>query len=125
MTSVNSLASEVVAEDTPRAATPSRVAAVLRVLWCGVVPLLLSALTWRYLVPRPATLGEGTLRDWVEFCDQHQSLIGPGLFLFYSFALRQFRAHLPAAELWSETAAPPPRSSLRSNLLWFVFVLLA
>src|SRR6478736_8425215 len=125
MMSANNLASEAVAQATESTAATNRAAAVLRVLWFAVVPLLLSALTWRYLVPRPATLPEGTLRDWVELCDQHQSLVWPGLFLFYSYALRQFRAYLPAASSWTERRAPQSTSTLRGNLLWLVLVLFA
>ena len=108
---------------TERSAS-TRAAVALRVLWFGVIPLLLSALTWRYLVPRPATLAEGTLRDWAEFCDQHPSLVWPGFFLFYSYVVREFRAHLPAARRWADAPARP-QSGLRGNLLWLAFVLFA
>jgi signal peptidase I len=98
--------------------------AALRGLWYGLIPLLLTAVTWRYLVPRPAAVEEGALRDLASFCDKHQSLAWPGLFLFYSYVARHWRARLPGASHWSEA---PARSapSLRANALWFVAVLLA
>ncbi|HEY0464943.1 MAG TPA: signal peptidase I [Polyangiaceae bacterium] len=98
--------------------------AALRALWFGVVPLLLTAVTWRYLVPRTSSLTPGALRDWAAFCDQHLALVWPALFLFYSFVARHFRAYLPGAAHWCE--APPARASaLKNNLLWFVLVLFA
>jgi signal peptidase I len=97
---------------------------VLRALWFVVVPLLLTAVTWRYLVPRPASLAEGALREWAETCDKHSPLVWPALFLFFSYAARQFRALLPAADLWSE---PPPRSAstLLGNVAWVVLLIVA
>ncbi len=79
----------------------------MRALWYGVIPVLLTAVTWRYLVPRPAALDEGALRDLASFCDQHQSLAWPGLFLFYSYVARHWRGFLPGASHWSEPPARP------------------
>lgn len=104
------------------AASPAAVA--LRVLWFGVVPLLLTAITWRYLVPSPVTLPEGALHDWALFCDQHMALVWPGLFLFFSYAVRNVRGYLPAAERWSDAPARPV-SSPRSTAPWMALVLLA
>jgi signal peptidase I len=102
----------------------SAAAAVLRALWFVVIPLLLTALTWRYLVPRPAAVADGALRDLALFCDQHQALAWPALFLFYSYVARHWRAYLPWASAWSE---PPARSasSARANAVWLVFLVLA
>jgi signal peptidase I len=99
-------------------------AAALRVLWYGVIPLLLTAVTWRYLVPRPAAIDPGALRDFATFCDQRQSLAWPALFLFYSYEARHWRAYLPGASLWSE---PPPRpaANWRSTALWLFAVIVA
>jgi signal peptidase I len=99
-------------------------ASLLRALWFGAIPLLLAALTWRYLVPRPSAVDEGALRDLALFFDQHQALAWPGLFLFYSYLARHWRAYLPWASAWSE---PPARSapSARANALWFIGVALA
>lgn len=123
---MNSLATEALngteARGPARAARPA--ATALRVLWFGVIPLLLTVVTWRYLVPRPLAVPEGALREWAEFCDQHLALVWPGLFLFYSYVARHFRGYLPAAEQWSE--APVRKAqSLRQHALWFGFVLLA
>jgi len=96
----------------------------LRALWFAVIPLLLSGVTWRYLVPRPATLDAGAVRDFAEFCDQHQVLVWPGFFLFYSFLARHFRASLPGARHWCEAPARAT-SSARATALWFAAVLLA
>jgi len=103
--------------NAPRAVTSGVAACVLRLLWFAVIPLLLTAVTWRYLVPRSAGLAPGALRDWSEFCDHNLALVWPGLFLFYSFTTRHFRDWLPGAVHW---AHPPLRraSSWRSNALW-------
>jgi signal peptidase I len=99
-------------------------AAALRALWYGVIPLLLTAVTWRYLVPRPASLDRGLLRDFAGFCDQHQSLAWPALFLFCSYEARHWRAYLPGASRWSE---PPTRAAVnrRSNALWLCAMFVA
>jgi len=130
MTSVNSLESEAVSTSAVqtsavRASAAQPLAVGLRGLWFGVVPLLLTTLTWRYLLPRPSVLPEGSaLREWAEFCDQHLALVWSGLFLFFSFALRHFRAHLPAAGKWSEEPARvTPR--LRHHVLWLALLLVA
>lgn len=109
---------------TARVVAASPVAVALRVLWFGVVPLLLTTITWRYLVPRPLALPEGALRDWAAFCDQHLALVWPGLFVFFSYAVRNFRAQLPAAEQWAE-APLRPSSTARSTALWLSLVTLA
>ena len=102
----------------------SREAAVLRVLWYGVIPMLVTAVTWRFLVPRPAALDEGALRDFARLCDQHRSLAWPALFLFYSYVARHWRAYLPGARSWSEAPARPALT-WRGNALWLVAVLAA
>jgi signal peptidase I len=99
-------------------------AGLLRVLWFGAIPLLLTALTWRYLVPRPSAVDEGALRDFALFFDQHQALAWPGLFLFYSYLARHWRAYLPWASAWSEAPARPA-PSVRANAVWFIGVALA
>ena len=96
----------------------------LRVLWYGVIPLLLTVITWRYLVPLPNASSEGALRDWAAFCDQHAALVWPALFLFFSYVLRNFRSRLPGAEHWADPPARTP-PSWRANLLWFGLLLLA
>ena len=101
------------------------VASALRALWFAVIPLLLSAVTWRYFLPRPFAVDEGALRDVALFCDQHQALVWPGLFLFYSYMARYWRALLPGASHWAEAPSRPQTSSLRGTLLWLAVVLLA
>jgi signal peptidase I len=96
----------------------------LRALWFVLIPLLVTAVTWRYLVPCPNAAGGGALRGLAEFCDQHQTLAWPALFLFFSYVIRYWRAHLPGARYWSE-APPSAASSARGTALWFAAVLLA
>jgi signal peptidase I len=109
---------------TARSGAASPAAVALRVLWFGIVPLLLTTITWRYLVPRPAALPGGALHDWAAFCDQHLALAWPALFLFFSYAVRNFRTHLPAAEQWAD-APVRPASSARGTALWLSLVALA
>jgi len=115
---------EVPAQASDGAGNSHASARLLRALWFGVIPLLLTALTWRYLVPRPAELSEGALRDWADVCDRHLTWVWPGLFLFYSYVCRHFRAHLPGARHWAE---PAQRSqpSLLSHVAWLAVLLLA
>jgi signal peptidase I len=101
-----------------------RIASAMRVLWFGVIPLLLTTVTWRYLVPRPAAVDEGALRELALFCDQHQALAWPALFLFYSYVARHWRGYLPGASHWSEPPARPAAST-RSTVLGLVAVVLA
>ena len=115
---------EVTTHAQPRGAGQP-LAATLRVLWYGVVPLLLTTVTWRYLVPRPAVLAEGALRDWAQFCSQNLALVWPGLFLFFSYAVRHFRSSLPAAEQWADPPVRVAAASLRSVASWLFLVLLA
>ncbi len=108
----------------PSDESASPLGSALRVLWFALVPLLLTALSWRYLLPRPLAVDEGALRDFALFCDQHQTLAWPALFLFFSYLIRHWRGHLPWASTWSEA---PVRSAPRvtANALWLVGVMLA
>jgi signal peptidase I len=125
-TSVRALESEALSRvGAARAVAAPPAAVALRVLWFGVVPLLLTAVTWRYLVPRPTALADGAMRDWALFCDRNLALVWPGLFLFFSYAARHFRAYLPAAEQWAEPPAKSVESGARGTALWLVLVSLA
>src|SRR4051794_12398885 len=109
MTNASSSGNDVViAADQPLAEESSRrIASIMRMLWFGVIPLFSTTVTWRYLVPRPATLDEGVLRDLAVFSDQHQVFAWPALFLFYSYVARHWRGYLPGARRWSEPPARP------------------
>src|ERR1041384_6250162 len=122
--SVSDLATEGVVSQQASAGSNHAVARALRALWFGVIPLLLTCVTWRYLLPRPTALPDGALRDWAEFCDQHLTWVWPGLFLFYSYVCRHFRAHLPGALHWSEPPLPSQPSVL-SHATWLALVAIA
>ena len=114
----------IATQQTGSMSASNAVASGLRALWFGVIPLLLTAVTWRYLVPRPAAVDEGALRDLALFCDQHQTLAWPSLFLFYSYLARHWRAYLPGSRHWSEAPAKPGPSA-RGTALGLAAVLLA
>ena len=121
---MNADSSKGVALHPTEAASSSLLASALRVLWLALIPLLLTALTWRYLVPRPLAVDDGLLRDFALFCDQHQTWAWPALFLFFSYLIRHWRGYLPWASTWSEApvrAAP----SATANALWLAGVMLA
>lgn len=90
------------------------VSASLRIIWFGVVPVLLAVLCFRYLLPASSVGTEGALRRLAELRREQAAPVVVALFLFFSWLVRYWRRLLPGAELW---ARPEQRAlNLRSAL---------
>lgn len=96
-------------ESPPRAAALT--GAALRLVWFGIVPLLLTALVMRYLLVTPVRAPVGSLHELSEWADAHQVQVAVAFFLLFAALVRYWRLRLPAAELWAE----PVRKSKSST----------
>jgi signal peptidase I len=83
--------------------------AVLRATWFVVLPLLLTALVFRYLLLSPARIPDGPLRELSEVAETHQAAVLALSFVLFAGLLRYWRNYLPAAKLWVEAPAAKER----------------
>lgn len=92
-------------------------ARALRFIWFVVMPVILTALVFRYLLVSPVRIPEGALRELCGWSEQHSVSMLFGLFLCFSALIRYWREYLPASKLWLEPAKPAPKVAGRAAAL--------
>lgn len=94
--------------------------ATLRALWFVIVPALLAAICFRYLLPASAITTEGVARTLAELRRDQAAPVLVGLFLGFGLLVRYWRRYLPAAEHWAQLEPRPV--AMRSTLVLLALI---
>jgi signal peptidase I len=73
----------------------------LALLWFGVIPALLTGLSLRVLLPAVVLGDNDAFRDALRSAQEHNFVLGAGLFLFFAGAARYWRFFLPGGRYLS------------------------
>jgi signal peptidase I len=95
----------------------------LRALWFAVVPALLAALTFRYLIPSAKSGAHGALDELAQVAARYPALLVAGLFVYYAVVFRYWGPRLPGAAHWLEGQSG--QLGVRALALWCVTLGLA